>query len=418
MNRGSIKQIYNSSLAHNIFYLFVTQGVNYLLPFLSLPFLFRVLGDDTYGIVATSYSYFIFLIIVIDFGFEYYSTKKVSQNSSNPEELNRIVSLTYFSKGIILLLCLFATIIIVKHVQNFRNYSSVFYYMMGIPIGTALFPMFFFQGMQKMKFVTIVTTITKCASFLPMFVLVRSSADVNIVSICYSCGYLLSAFISIFILKKTFHVHFVKVKLRDVLLTIKGSSLFFLSRVSASTYSVGTTILLNLCCGNVISGYYDVAVKLVNFATNLINPVTQALYPYMSSSNKVSVIKKFIMYGSIMGILLFGVFEIASYWIMSFVFGVSEAEAVNTFRILTIVLLFVFPSYLSGYPLLAARGYDYYVNITVVFASVLFAVVVLALYLFGFINIYSMSVAYILAEFFVFICRAIGVRKYKLLTEN
>ena len=415
MNTKLLKQAYRSTLAHNIFYLFITQGINYLLPFLSLPFLFRVLGDDTYGIVATAYSYYIFLIIIIDFGFEYYSTRRVSQNSENQGELNRIVSLTYFSKIIILLVCLIATVFIVNIVQNFKNYASVFYYMMGIPIGTALFPMFFFQGMQKMKFVTIVTTITKCASFLPMFILVKSASDVNIVSLCYSCGYVLSAIISIVLLKSNFHINFVRVRFREVLTTIKSSSLFFLSRVSASSYSVGTTIILNLCCGNVISGYYDVAVKLVSFVTNLINPVTQALYPYMSASNNTAVIKKFLKFGCVLGILLFIVFESASYWIMSFVFGVTSDEAVFTFRILSFILLFVFPSYLSGYPLLAARGYDKYVNITVVFASILFVIIVFTLYLFGSISIYTMSIAYLMAELFVFVCRFIGIRRYRLL---
>ena len=415
MNTDLLKQVYKSTLAHNIFYLFITQGINYLLPFISLPFLFRVLGDDTYGIVATAYSYYIFMIIIIDFGFEYYSTRRVSQNSDNLEELNRILSLTYFSKLVILLVCLVATVVVVDKVPNFHNYASVFYYMMGIPIGTALFPMFFFQGMQKMKFVTIVTTITKCASFLPMFVFVRSAGDVNIVSICYSCGYILSAVISIILLKNVFHVSFVRVPLRDILSTIKGSSLFFLSRVSASSYSVGTTIILNLCCGNVISGYYDVAVKLVNFATNLINPVTQALYPYMSASNKTDVIKKFLKYGSLLGLLLFVLFESTSFWIMSFVFGVTSEEAIITFRVLTVVLLFVFPSYLSGYPLLAARGYDKYVNLTVVFACISFAIVVLVLYVSGAISIYTMSAAYVIAELIVFVCRIAGVNKYKLL---
>lgn len=415
MNTETIKQIYKSTLAHNILYLFITQGINYLLPFLSLPFLFRVLGDDTYGIVATAYSYYIFLIIIIDFGFEYYSTRRVSQNSENQGELNRIVSLTYFSKIIILLVCLIATVFIVNLVQNFKNYASVFYYMMGIPIGTALFPMFLFQGMQKMKFVTIVTTITKCASFLPMFIFVRSASDVNIVSICYSCGYFLSAIISIVLLKSNFHISFVSVRFRDIIATIKGSSLFFLSRVSASSYCVGTTIILNIICGNVVSGYYDVATKLVTFATNLINPVTQALYPYMSATNRTDVIKKFLKYGSIFGFLIFVLFESTSYWIMKFVFGVTAPEAINTFRILTLALLFVMPSYLSGYPLLAARGYDKYVNITVILASVIFIFIVMSLYLFSCINIYTMTVAYLIAEFFVFSCRIIGVKKYNLL---
>lgn len=408
-------QIKNSNLAQNIFYLFVTQGVNYLLPFLALPFLFRVLGEDTYGIVATAYSYYIFLVIVIDFGFEYYSTRRISQNSNDLNMLNVIVTETYVSKILVLLVCILATLVIVGKVDNFRSNASVFYYMLGIPIGQALFPMYFFQGMQRMKYVTIITTTTKCSSFLPMFILVHSSDDVNVVSLCYSLGYVLSAFVSIIIMMHFFSIRFVRVNLKGIWESIKKSSLFFLSRVSASSYCVGTTIILNVICGNVVAGYYDVASKLVTFATNLINPVTQSLYPYMSASNKVNVMRGFLIYGSIFGLILFLSFEFASQWIMELVFGVTSPEAINTFRILTLALLFVMPSYLSGYPLLAARGHDKYVNVTVIMASIIFLIIVLILYLIGMVNIYTMSVTYLIAEFFVFSSRITGVYKYKLL---
>lgn len=404
-----------NKLTQNIFYLFLSQGINYVLPFLALPFLFRMLGDDTYGIVATAYSYYIFLNIVIDFGYEYYATRKVSQNASNRKELQKIVSETYLCKTILLLFALLLTIVVVQLVPNFKAYESVFYLMMGVPIGTCFFSIWFFQGMQQMAFVTIVSSIAKGLSFLSMFIFVRSSEDANIVSLCYSGGFLISALVSFLLIRYRFKIHLVPISVKDIVSSFKGSSLFFLSRVSASSYSVGTTLILNVVCGNVISGYYDIASKLISAITNLINPFTQALYPYMSSDGKTSVLKKLIALGSSIFFIGFIVMEILAVFIMQILFGVDNDLAINSFRILTLVLLFVLPSYLTGYPLLAAKGHDKYVNISVCIAAMLFVSATAVFYAIGLISLYSMSALYVLAEFFVFVTRMYGVKKYKLL---
>lgn len=404
-----------SKLFQNIFYLFLSQGINYVLPFLALRFLFRVLGDDTYGIVATAYSYYIFLNIVIDFGYEYFATRKVSQNSTNTRELRTIVSETYLCKSILLLFALSLTIIIVRLVPNFKAYDSVFYLMMGVPMGTCFFSTWFFQGMQQMAFVTIVSSLAKGLSFLPMFIFVRGSEDVNIVSLCYSSGFVISAVVSFLLIRYRFKIKLVPIKPMDIVKSFKGSSLFFLSRVSASSYSVGITIILNVVCGNVISGYYDIASKLISAITNLINPITQALYPYMSSDGKTSVIKQFIKYGSVLFIVGFIFMELMASYIMILIFNVDNEQSINAFQILTLVMLFVLPSYLSGYPLLAAKGHDNYVNISVCIAALLFLVITGVLYIQGQISLYTMSGLYVFVEFFVFVTRIYGVKKYKLL---
>lgn len=403
----------SNKLSQNIFYLFLSQGINYILPFLALPFLFRMLGDDVYGIVATAYSYYIFLNIVIDFGYEYFATRKVSQSSTDIRELQKIVSETYLCKSILLLFALILTIIIVQLVPNFYAHQSVFYLMMGVPIGTCFFSTWFFQGMQQMAFVTIVSSIAKGLSFLPMFVFVRTPDDADIVSLCYSSGFILSAIVSFLLIRYRFKIRLVHIKPREIASSFKGSSLFFLSRVSASSYSVGTTLILNVVCGNVISGYYDIASKLISAITNLINPITQALYPYMSSDGKTSVLKKFISYGSCLFLIGFILMEVLASYIMKIIFGVDNEQSIYAFQILSLVLLFVLPSYLMGYPLLAAKGHDKYVNISVCIAALLFIAGTSMLYVFGQIGLYTMSGLYVFAEFFVFISRIYGVIKFK-----
>lgn len=404
-------------LVGNIFYLFLSQGINYLLPFLTIPYLFRVLGAGLYGVIASTYSYYILISILINFGYEYYATKRISENIENKDEISRIVSETLISKSLILLVCILLTITVVNVVPNFRDHKNIFYWMMGVPIGTCYFSIWFFQGFQQMKFVTIVSTTAKLLSFIPMFIFVKSTNDDYIVSICYSIGFLVSGLISLLLIRFKFKIKCKIVGFKRVFYSLKKSSLFCLSRISASLYSTGTTVLLNAICGNVISGYYDIAIKLVNVFTQMMSPITQSLYPYMVRNNNIKLISKIIKCGALVGLLLFLIMQILAPVILLFLFDVSDPIVINTFRLLNILLLFIAPSYLMGYPLLAARGYDKYVNLAVILAAVLFVFLVFILYGLNTIDIYKMACVYILCELFVCLSRMYGVKKYKLLND-
>lgn len=403
------------TLLSNIFYLFVSQGINYLLPFLTIPYLFRVLGADLYGVIASTYSYYILISIIINFGYEYYATRQISLYTDNKEEIDKIVSETIIAKMIILLICIIATIIITNIVPNFQAHKNIFYWMMGVPIGTCFFSIWFFQGIQQMKFVTIVSSTTKLLSFLPMFIFVKSESDDYIVPICYSMGFMISGGLSLYLIRFRFNVRFINVGAFRVWNSLKESSLFCLSRISASLYSTGTTVILNAICGNAISGYYDIAIKIVNVFTQLMSPINQALYPYMVKCNNTVLMKRIVKVSSACGFVLFILLQFSAPVLMQLLFNVNDAIVINTFRILNLLLLFVAPSYLMGYPLLAARGHDRLVNIAVITAAFIYVFIVGALYLFGYINIYTMSVAYLMCEFYVFATRVYGVKKYHLL---
>ena len=100
-------------------------------------------------------------------------------------------------------------------------------------------------------------------------------------------------------------------------------------------------------------------------------------------------------------------------WLLDFFFAESNPIVITTFRLLSICVSFVFPSYLLGYPFLAALGHTRYTNNTVILAGVLYALAIFSGYLFGIFNIFFAACLYVGCELFVFILRIIGVNRYK-----
>lgn len=382
---------------------------------ISLPFLFRILGASSYGAIASAYSFFMFCNIIIDFGYDLSATRLISLHINDKKRINKIVITTLLSKLIITVICVLFALIVIFFIPNFKNNYLLFLLMLGIPIGNCLLPIWFFQGIEKMKYLTVICTLTKLLSYIPMFIFVRNHDDVNIVSICYSCGYLFSGFASVFVLYYRFSIRYTKLRLSDLVTSLKDSSPFFLSRISASLYSVGNTIVLGLICGNEIAGYYNVSEKVVQAFTGLISPFTQSLYPYMIKNKDVKLFKKVILLGTFVGLVVSLLMFFFAPVIMNVVFDCSEIISIRTFRILSLMLFFVVPSYLLGYPFLAALGYIKFTNLSVLIAGILYLLIIVILYFSDFISIYSIAFLYVFVEFSVFVMRLYGVKKYKLL---
>ncbi len=404
------------TLLSNIANLFVIQGINYLLPFLALPFLFRTLGATLYGVVATSYSFFTFCNILIDFGYNLSATREISMNIDSKERIDQIVSTTLFSKICLTILCLIGSAIIIESIPNYQKYDRVFFLMMGIPIANCFFPIWYFQGVEKMGYMTLTTTLSKILSFIPMFIFVRDENDISLVAILYSLGYIFSSIISMSMLKLKFHVNFVKTSFKNIVRSLKNSAPFFMSRVAASWFSLGNTLILGATCGSQMAGFYDVAQKLLEAFNGLIAPVTQALYPYMIKTRNVLVFKKILQIGAVIGIMAFAVCMLFSDLILSILFGEVGSFTLNTFKIICICTLFTIPNYLLGYPFLAAMGHINFTNFTVILQGAVYLVILLLLFSLGLIHIYPLAILFVSCQFLGFLFRIYGVRKYRLFT--
>ncbi|ELA4707862.1 oligosaccharide flippase family protein, partial [Escherichia coli] len=62
----------------NAVYLFVVQGVTYLVPLITLPYLVRVLGAQSYGVLSFSLAIIQYFILLTDYGFNLSATQKIS----------------------------------------------------------------------------------------------------------------------------------------------------------------------------------------------------------------------------------------------------------------------------------------------------------------------------------------------------
>ncbi len=77
---------------HNVASLSWLQAITYVLPLIILPYLFRVIGPERFGLVAFAQAFVQYFIILTDYGFSVSATKEISLCHDDNARISRVFS--------------------------------------------------------------------------------------------------------------------------------------------------------------------------------------------------------------------------------------------------------------------------------------------------------------------------------------
>ena len=416
---NKIKNIANTEdkkrLASNFFSLSVLQIFSYVLPLLTLPYLVRVLGVETFGLVAFATAFITFFNILVDYGFNLSATREVSIHRENKDKITEIYSSVLSIKFILIFVSFVIFSFIVFTFEKFSSHSMLYFITFISVIGQALFPIWYFQGMERMKYITIINIFSKVVFTIAIFVFVHEESDYLLVPLLNGLGILIGSLYALYIIKKDFNQKFVLQTIKTMMIHFKDSSQFFLSRVSVSIYTSANAFVLGLFTDNTMVGYYSIAEKLYMAMQSLYGPITQVLYPYVAKERNIKLFKK--IFYSVVGLNILGVVFLYFFgeYIFTFLFTQEIGiESINIFNIFLIANLLVVPSILIGYPFLGALGFSKYANKSVINGSIVHLLGLTILILMDNITIYNVAFMIIITELLVLGQRTFWIKENKL----
>jgi len=309
-----LQKIKNNSdykrLFENFISLSILQGLNYILPLVTFPYLVRVLGVEKFGLLSFTTATIAYFQILTDYGFNLSATREVAINRDNKEKLNEIFSSVMIIKFGLLIISFLLLSVLVFSFEKFRQDWLVYYLSFGMVVGQVLFPVWFFQGMERMRYITILNAVAKGIFTIAIFVFVKSQSDYWKVPLLNSIGFLIAGIASLVLIYKYFKIVLTRVSKISIFKQLQDGWLIFISNITVSLYTISTTFILGLFTNNIIVGYYSAADKLINIAKSLFFPVTQTLYPYISNlasrskKRTIDLIKKIALIFGLIGMII------------------------------------------------------------------------------------------------------------------
>ncbi len=391
-----IKKIINSDdkkgLLSNFLSLSALQAMNMFLPLLVLPYLVKTLGIDKFGLINFAVSIIAYFNILVSFGFELSATRRVSMNRGNIDKISEIFSTVMLIKISLLILSLFILYMLILFNDTISKYSLLYYATFGIVIGNVIFPDWFFQGMEKMKYITYINVISRVSFTILIFLIVKTPEDYIYVPILNTLGSTIGGLYALWLVFKLFNLQIVRPTFKMIWDEFKESALFFLSRVANNGSRSLATTIIGIYFGNTVVGYYSMVEKLYYASMSLGGIVAQTIYPYMSRTKNISMYKKIFLLVIISSIITTIPIMYYNQELLSLVFHVKNEMASNIFLIMFSGSVFGVASALLGYPLLAALGYVKYANYSLIYASLIYIFYIFMVSYF-YKNIYLLSLS-------------------------
>lgn len=265
----------------NIFSLGTLQTIDYLVPILIIPYLLRVIGIDNFGILAFSSALVAYFSLFTEYGFNLSATRLVSLNRNDQQKLSEIFSAVLLIKLLLFLIGLILLIVLVSTIDKFNDNREIIYLTFSLVLGQALFPIWLFQGLEKMSYITLISSSSKILFTSLIFVFVQTPEDTWLVPLLISAGFLFSGVIGVFIAIKSFSVRFRWCEIEVIKHYLKDGKHAFVSTSGAALYRNSNILILGLFTNPTLVGYYAIAEKVILVIQKFQAVFGNALFPYI-----------------------------------------------------------------------------------------------------------------------------------------
>lgn len=266
----------------NFSYLSLLQIGGYVLPIITYPYLARVIGVEGFGKIAFAYSIITYFMTVTDWGYNFTATRDTAKCRENSKAIEKIYSEVTTSKIFLLIVSGAILSIMLLTIPYFRENYLVIALSFSIVIGQTIFPEWIFQGMEKMRLITILNLSSKILFTVLIFVCIKKQDDYIFQPALAGLGYILSGIIGLIYVRKVFGVRYKPCSFGAIFSSIKSSFDVFINNLMPNLYNNFSVVLLGFFGGSIANGYLDGANKFYSVGAQFLNVLSRAFFPFLT----------------------------------------------------------------------------------------------------------------------------------------
>lgn len=365
----------------------LVQLVNIVIPFLTIPFLAKVLEIEAFGAYVLCFSILQYIVLVSEYGFNLSGTRSITLIKDDFRRLSIIFWAIMIGKMILFTGSVIVLLLIIKITGLFENLSSEIKIGILFLIGTISYPQWTLQALGMTKEIAISSVVGKICLFPLFYIFVHSSADLDVAIGIYGLSVIITSLVGIIFLVRQKKIYWIVPEISTIIREFRLGAYIFASSVGTNIYSSSVVVFLGLISGTSEVALFAIADKIRQGIQMLFVPLQQALYPRMSMlmskniSEAENIIKKILVGIAFIGILIAIVLFYLSEWLISNLFGDFYKPASLVLSILSVVPLLTAISGLLGVQILTAGNHQRLVFLAVFAGAIVCLIVIYPLIL-------------------------------------
>ncbi|MBK9292042.1 MAG: oligosaccharide flippase family protein [Bacteroidetes bacterium] len=353
-----------STLLKNFFSLSLVQVVNQLVPLLVIPVVLPVIGLEAFAQVAFVQSLATVMSSLVDYGFTYSATRRVSVHRSDKVLLNNIVSevmstrLLVFWGSVLAMAVVFAVLPV--QTGGLMLYVGALCWV----LGNALWPQWFFLGIERMHWITIINAFSKLLFFLAVVLLLQRADQAYMLILFFGLANIMAAMAAFVIMKAGWDVRPAWAGWRRVITQLREGWPLFVSTASTTSLVNSNVLVLGLFVQGAPLGLFGLAEKILLAVQQILSTFSQATFSALCNvaaarDGVADRLRRFIVrnylwfYFVFVGLLMTAF--ISAGWIMRLMGGQEAADGGAMLRLLLPVAMLIAFNIIPGQLLLAVH---------------------------------------------------------------
>lgn len=345
----------HKSLVESFLSLSLLNGLVILIPLIAMPYVLRVVGPAHYGLYGFIYILVQYVLVFNNYGFDYSVTKEVAQHRQDTAYLKRVYNAVL---GCRLLLFVAASVFffaLSPFILPTATHRLMFLGGLTLVLGNTFTAVWLFQGMEKMRYLTLVNVVGKSIFLLLIFVVVKKPEHYVFLPLLDGLGYMACGAASLVIARVQFGLRLRLPSWADMKAQFASGAAIFGSTLGMTLYRKSNIFILRFFVGDAALGLYTAAEKIVVGLQGIVSPVSQALFPYLGHDfagkprqENLQKLKKISAYmAGLLFLAMAAVFFLAEP-LVRILCGQEFMEATRLLRIMSPVMFFGGMNYLLG----------------------------------------------------------------------
>lgn len=351
------------ALLENFASLSAVQVLSYLFPLITTPYLTRALGAERFGLAAGAASFAGLFVYLTNYGFGITAVRQISVHRHDLHRVSAIAGAILSIKAALLLFGFGVFVLVVSLTPKLHGEAGLYLLMFGTVAGEMLYPQWLFQGLEKMKLISILNAVGKALTFLLIVLLISQPDDYALYAGVLSAVQIAVGLISLNAARRA-GIRFPFPSRSEALAQLREGWLPFVSAISISFYTQSRLFIFSLFAANTILGYYAFADKASGIVQIFpIGTLMAAVLPrltFMYSQNPArarEMFNKFQRITLLYLIIALPVLALFANEIIYLLAGENFPESVLSFRVQLLAVFFALANTFRVYYLIAAGRY-------------------------------------------------------------
>jgi len=362
----SVKRNYIYSLSYQIFSL--------IMPFITSPYIARILGPENVGTFSFISTYVSYFVLLGRLSIDLYGSRELSYVKNDLTKKSEVfwnLALLNFTNLLIALLIYFTWLLIYKPV------NGLFYALSSLTLFSSMLDItWLFSAHEEFGMIALRNFIVRIISVVSIFVFVKSPNDlVNYFLINLVTPFVINASMLRYINR---YVTFIKPTFLNAYKRYPKVLKISLPNLAVSVYTMLDKLLLGTISGNEYLGYYDYSKRIVTMALTVVSSMTPIMMVKMSGhfkNNDLSLVTGYVAksfkFSVFSSVLIFSLLISAVPEFIPWFYGSNFSTTIKLIQILSPTIIAVAMGTVAGHQFLLSIGKENLLSLALVIGAVI-----------------------------------------------